>query len=80
MTEAIDTPASDDPPADLPIEVRVQMTIDGREAWLLLSPIAGGDSLEIPLTRADAVQLIAGLAEFAYPGCRLRSASPAGQA
>jgi hypothetical protein len=66
-------------PEDLPIEVLVQMSADGREAWLVLSPIGGGDVLEIPLTRGDAVQLIAALAEYAYPGCRLRSASPAGQ-
>lgn len=81
MTEpTTPAPAPDDAPLELPVEIMVQASADGRQGWLVLAPIGGGDTLEVPLTRADAVQLIAALAEYAYPGCRLRAAAPAGRA
>jgi hypothetical protein len=49
------------------------MTPDGGEGFLVLAPLGGGDVLEVPLSRGDAAQLIAALAEYAYPGCRLRA-------
>ena len=78
MTEPTATSAPDDP-AGVLVEIRIQMSADGRQAWLALAAV-GADTLEIPITREDAAQLIAALAEYVWPGCRLMSATPAGQA
>jgi hypothetical protein len=81
MTDTTPTSAQpDDPTPELPIEILVQASPDGSQAWLVLAPIPDGDVLEIPISRADAMQLVAALAEYAWPGCRLMSAPAAGQA
>ncbi|HUL05113.1 MAG TPA: hypothetical protein VLV76_02200 [Candidatus Acidoferrum sp.] len=68
-TTATTGPEGDPPP--MPVEV---IFSDGS----LVLVASDGSALEVPLTRHDAVQLIAALAEYAYPGCRLRSTPAAG--
>ena len=75
--DATPAPTEDDPPIGMPVEVHFVVE-DG--VGLLVLAAVGADTLEIPFSREDAVHLIAALAEYAYPGCRLRSTTPAGSA
>ncbi len=76
-TPAAQQPESDDPASGVPVEVH--FVVENGAGSLVLAAV-GDDALEIPLSRADAVQLIAALAEYAYPGSRLRMTPPAGTA
>jgi hypothetical protein len=71
------TPAPD-LQSELPVEVLVQASPDCSAAWLVLRA-GDGSVLEVPLSKRDAVQLIGALAEYAYPGERLRATPPAGR-
>lgn len=76
-TQMTPAPIEDDPPIGVPVDVHF-IVEDGAGSLVLAA--VGADTLEIPLSRQDAVQLIAALAEYAYPGCRLRTAPAAGRA
>jgi hypothetical protein len=80
MSNPPSAPTSDDPPLPVEVEVIFQVAPDGREGFLVLAPIGGGDVLEVPLSRADVAQLICAMSEFVWPGCRLQATPPAGRA
>jgi hypothetical protein len=77
MRTEVQQPDTDDPALGVPVEVHF-IVEDGARSLVLT--VVGADALEIPFSRADAVQLIAALAEYAYPGARLRATPPAGSA